>query len=352
MIQEYANGNLGSSFRLYRARVEGFDAVGGKFAQDPPNPPRSIRARVYTQGMDAALPEIALSIFYPIFPSVTAQQGEHVLVFFEDERRTSGYWLNTIPAFSSDINYSNPDFRLTNNRRDSSYVFEQDPVVRSTINLDLEYGGASIATQGRQEMVDLAESQTTDRNPWAGKRVLLIGDSQVAGPWGAKLGEILRNENQTSYFHRDGRTGWGVISWINGRLNASSQRQSLLSEVITQHTPDVLVISLGGNDGSSGRARASDYSDKIRELLAQASGVPNIIWSGPPTAVGRGSSKQAGRLLASQKIESVVGNRFVNVFAITNTENGRSPDGVHFTSRSTALEPWAQAVVAKGVEIL
>lgn len=350
MIQDYTNGNLGSSFRLYRARVEGFDSVGGQFCSSPPNPPRSIRARIYSLGLDSATPESALGVFYPIFPSVTAQQGEHVIVFFEDDQLTSGYWLNTIPGFS-DVNYSNPDFRLSS-RRDSSYVFEQDPVARSTINLDLEYGGASVSTQGRQEIVDLAESESSERNPWAGKRVLLIGDSQVAGPWGSRLGEILRSQNQVSFFHKEGRVSWGVLSWLNGRLNSESQMMPRLPDLIRQHSPDVLIISLGGNDGSSGLARRQDYVDKVRELFDQASVVPSVIWSGPPTAVGNATSRQAGRLLAAQKIESVVGNRFVNVFAVTNTANGRRQDGVHFNATSNALTPWADLVIRKGIEIL
>lgn len=348
LIKEYSEGSLTDNHQFYRARVEGVDSVGGQFAQNPANPPRSIRARIYTSGLDASIPEEALAIFYPMFPNVTAQQGEHVLVMFEDEQKTSGYWLNVVPSFSVDPNYSNPDFRTTQ-RTDSSYVFEQDPQVQSTIDLDLEYGGGTLSTTGRQEMVDLAESQVN--NPWENKKVLVIGDSQVAGPWGLKLRDLLRNQNSALSVVLEGRTGWGVYSWLQNRLRSDSEIKTSLRDLIQQNSPDILIISLGGNDGSSGFARRGNYQDKIRELLEQAQAVQKIIWSGPPTSVGPAADRQAGREVAARKIQEVVGNKFLNVFGVTNTTNGRRPDGVHFLPSSTALTPWAELVVRKGREI-
>lgn len=348
LIREYSEGTLSNQNQFLRARVEGVDSEGGKFSENPPNPPRSIRARIYSSGMDSSIPEEALGIYYPLFPNVTVQRGEHVIIMFEDEQRTSGYWVNVIPSFTVDSNYANPDFRQPT-RRDSSYVFEQDPQVRSTINLDLEYGGGTLSITGRQEMIDLAESTT--ENPWENKKVLLIGDSQVAGPWGLRLGQVLRDENGVSQFVREGRTSWGVYSWLNNRLRQDSEEKPSLRSLIETNSPDILVISLGGNDGSTGFAARQNYQEKISELLSQASNVSKIIWSGPPTAVGRAAGNQAGRELAARKIQQVLGERFVNVFGVTNTTNGRRPDGVHFNSNSNALGPWAELVVRKGREI-
>lgn len=351
MIREYADGHLGNSQHYYRARVEMIDPVGGKIEAEPANPPRSIRARVYTSGLDAATPHQALPVFYPLLPNINVQTGEHVIVVFEDRQKTFGYWINVVPAFSTDGNYGNPDFRQRG-RADSSYTFEQDQRVQSTINLGTEYGGSTVRTQGRQDMVDLAESNTLE-NKWSGKRVLLIGDSQVAGPFGVKLSEELRTNQSVAYLYRDGRVSWGVISWLNGRLTRESPTMPQLSELISQHTPNVVIISLGGNDGSSGRARRPDYSDKVRELLNQVPENVKIIWSGPPTAVGSATSRQPARIIAARKIEQVVGaEKFLDVFGITNTTNGRRADGVHFNSDSPALQPWAEAVVRRGTEIL
>lgn len=347
MIREYSDGTLGNVGRLYRARVEGVDPVGGAFAQNPPNPARSVRARVYSSGMDASTPEEALGIFYPLFPNVVAQQGEHVVVMFEDEQRTSGFWLNVVPAFSADQNYSNPDFRQQSSR-DSSYVFESEPRVQSTINLDLEYGGGTLSTTGRQEMVDLAESSS--ENPWENERVLAVGDSQMAGPFGAKLGDVLRNQKSIATYQREGRVSWGVISWLNNRKNSTSPVMPSLRDLISQHSPTVLIISLGGNDAGGAGGRR-DYQDKVRELLSQASGVEKIIWSGPPTVVGRSAPRQTSRQMVARKIQEVLGDRFVDVSSVTNTSVGRDAAGLHFAPSSPAITPWVDLVVRKGHEI-
>ena len=349
MIRDYSDGNLGNKSIFLRARVEGVDVNGGTFQTDPPCPPRSIRARVYSSGMDSFIPEEALPIYYPMLPNISVQPGEHVLVVFEDEQKTSGFWINKVPAFETDQNYANPDFRLTT-RRDSSYVFEQDPQVRSTIRAD-EYGGLTTSTQGRQQMIDETEAQER-ANPWLGERVLIIGDSQVAGAPGAKMAEKIRNE-QASFVHREGRVGWGVYSWLNNRLRPGDPASASLRELIATHSPTIVIISLGGNDGSGDNPRAgrADYRDKVRELLGQSSSVSKIIWSGPPTSVGAGSRNQSGRELVASKIREVVGNKFLNVFGVTNTSIGRSADGNHFAASSPALEPWANLIVRKGYEI-
>lgn len=352
MIRDYANGRLDSKKIFHRARVEGVDTVGGQLESQPPNPPRSIRARVYTAGIDATTPREALTVFYPFFPPHIAppvQQGEHVLVVFEDEQMTSGYWINIIPSYH-DMNYSNPDFR-TDERRDSSYVFEGDVETRSEINVDLEYGGSTLDTDGRQEMVDRTESQN-QTNPWERKKVLLIGDSQAAGPFGIELGQTLRGQHRISQYIQEGRVSWGVYSWLNGRLRAGSPNKPKLEDLINQNRPDIIIISLGGNDGSSGAARNRDYEQKVRELFNTAKhGSEMVIWSGPPTAVLQGARLQAGRSIAAEKIRTVVGNSFVDVSSITNTTVGRDRLGVHFTRGAPAIEPWVNEVVQKGYRL-
>lgn len=347
MVREYADGHLGNQQHYFRARVEASDPVGGQLEATPPNPPRSVRARVYTAGLDATTPREALVVFYPLGNGCPSP-GEHVIIVFEDQQKTSGYWLAIAPAFH-DQNYANPDFRQARNN-DASYAFEGDPQISSMVNPDLEYGGTTTETQGRQEMVDMVESQG-ENNPWQGKRVLLLGDSQVAGPFGAKLGEVLRGTHGVSYFAREGRVGWGVISWLNRKLRRDSPVMLSIQDVIQQHSPDILIVSLGGNDGSSGAARRADYLAKVQELFQAISGVSMIIWSGPPSAVAPNSNKQPGRELAARKIEQVVSDKFVNVFAVTQTSEGRSRDGIHFTPSSPALEPWADEVIRKGYRL-
>lgn len=356
LISEYADGTLVSQNRWLRARVEAIDPIGGQLETSPRNPPNSIRARVYSSGLDATTPVQALPVFYPMLPphiSIPLQPGEHVMVMFEDEARTSGFWICQVPSFNDSLNYSNPDFRSSGSAANASHVFEGDNPPTSSIIPESEYGGTTVNTTGRQSMVDESEADNTERNPFSGKRVLLFGDSQVAGPWGTKLGELLRGTHGASYFAKEGRVSWGVISWLNRKLTSDSPLMPSIEDLINQHRPDIIIISLGGNDGSSGRARRADYESKVQELFQKCTSRASVvIWSGPPTAVGAATSRQAGRAVAAQKINTVVGNVFVDVFAVTNTTNGRRPDGVHFNASSTALEPWANLVIRKGYSLV
>lgn len=341
MIRDYSDGLLGPRQHYYRARVEASDPEGGKLEAMPPNPARSVRARVYSAGLDATTPREALVIFYPLNAGGCPQPGEHVIISYESEDMTSGYWHSVVPSFH-DTNYANPDFRETT-RRDASHVFEGDPQTTTPTPTAYEYGGSTTQTQGRQEMVDLAESQGAT-NPWQNKKVLAIGDSQMDGPFGVQLGETLRGQHGVTQYIRDGRTSWGVISWLRGRLRPDSEQRTTLNQLVTQHRPDIIVISLGGNDA----AQRADYEDKVRQLFGQAT-ASLVLWCGPPTAVGAASERQTRRSLAARKIQQVVGNtHFVDVRSVTNTTNGRRPDGVHFLPSSTAIAPWVDLVVRKG----
>src|SRR5688572_14804800 len=106
MVRDYADGKLGNKQVYFRARVEASDPVGGKLEANPPNPPRSVRARVYTAGIDATTPRAALIIFYPLNQTGCPQPGEHVVISYENDEMTSGYWHSTVPVFHNG-NYAN-----------------------------------------------------------------------------------------------------------------------------------------------------------------------------------------------------------------------------------------------------
>jgi hypothetical protein len=348
MVRDYSDGLLGRGQTYYSARVEHSDPEGAKLERSPPNPARSVRARVYSAGLDATTPIEALIIFYPLNQGGCPQPGEHVLVSFEDEAMTSGYWHSIVPAFH-DSNYANPDLRQASTG-DASHTFEGDPKAETATPTAFEYGGSTTQTEGRQEIVDIAEAQS-ETNPWQGKKVLAIGDSQMAGPFGIALGNSLRGQYGVAQYVRDGRQGWGVPGWLRGTQTPTSPRLATLRELVAQHQPDILVISLGGNDGGSAAGQA-DYDVKIRELITQAQGVGLIIWSGPPTAVGpRGGPKQTGRDVAARKILEVLGTRFVDIRTITNTTVGRRDDGVHFLRGAAAIEPWVEMVIRRAYQL-
>lgn len=348
MIKDYSEGSLSNSSPYKRARVEAVDHQGGQLEASPPNPANSIRARIYTAGMDFNTPSAALTVFYPLNNPEPVAVGEHVLVVFEDTNFSSGYWVSKLPA-NTNVNYSNPDDRQTRSS-DSSHAFEGDAPTQRSPNIPLQYGGISTGmTQERRLVVEVGDAEQSDS--WAGKRVLVVGDSMVetVGPMGRRLGVKLREHNIESYI-KVGRHGWGVSAWLAGKLRSADPHQPTLAELMITHRPEVVIISLGGNDGSSGKARRADYEGKVRELWnAATNGTSFAVWSGPPTAVERASDRQAGRNIANTKIRNVVGaGNFVDVQQITNTTVGRTADGVHFTNSSPAIDPWVDLIINKG----
>lgn len=369
LLNDYSDGRLSKPWiKLFRARVEAVDTEGGMLENPPPNPPNSIRARIYSNGLDVNLPSSALSVFHPLFPGHLApplSPGEHVYVIFEDASMSHGLWISPISSYH-DLNLADPDQRQEEDQRNSSNVFEGDSPRQSRPARTYEYGGATIETQGRQEIIDNFEV-TGDNNPWRNKRILMIGDSQVGGatkengersPTSA-LSRVLERklitEQGASFFMAQGRVGWGVINWVEGTF--SGQRRGLripqpsVTDLIQEYYPDIVLVILGGNDGSTGAFRRNDYSQFVSRLWSQLSSVPMKLWIGPPTSVGNAANKQPDRIQAAQKIKAVTSPNYIDSFALTNTTDGRDRLGVHFTPSSSALEPWANAIIRKGFEM-
>lgn len=109
LIRDYIAGKLDDNRSLFRASVVAIDHVGGQFELDPPNPKNSVRARIFTNGMDATTDDEDLPIFWPLHSHVCepVKENEHVLVMFEDERRENGMWVSRIaePNNTDSTNY-------------------------------------------------------------------------------------------------------------------------------------------------------------------------------------------------------------------------------------------------------
>lgn len=127
--------------------------------------------------------------------------------------------------------------------------------------------------------------------------VLVIGDSQSYGSFGERLLKTLRVDNKTttSYYSRPGS---GAQWWLDGSKapqdwgswNAPQGEESLrvtqglktplVSDLITKHQPELVVVQLGGN--------MTELSDEqIRKNVAEVigkikQGGSSCLWIGPP----------------------------------------------------------------------
>ena len=347
LIKDYSDGRFGNFQRIfYRAVVEAVDTMGGQLEIDPPNPPNSIRARVYTDALDANTPSDALTVFHPFFPPQampTIEVGEHVHIIFEDANFSNGYWLTQIPVFSA-LNFSSPD--LTGSVPPTTAdTFESRPAQQSSAPSPTEYSFNITPTEAETTRAAAQRQQPQD-NFWQNKKVLHVGDSQAAGLFGRTVGDVLRSRGASLYTLK-GRVGWGVISWLNGRKTPQSPQEPKLQDLIAQYQPDVVLITLGGNDYS--RANSPDLINKFQEFWNIALTVPNQFWAGPPIAIGLQAPNQSARSLVSEKIAQVVGPKFLDSRLYTNVQGGRDRLGVHFTREGIeTVERWANAFADKG----
>lgn len=343
LINDYSEGKLTNKGISYkRAVVEDVDYQGGMLESSPPNPKGSIRARIYTDGLDYSIPKSALTIFYPIFPEhaiPAVSPGEHVLVFFEDvENFSNGMWVSTIPSYR-DVNYLNPHTDRVP-QQTSADIFNDRPASGPTVSESLEFGGASSQQDALRRASSVSRGEVSSF--FSGKKILHIGDSQVKGPYGRFLGNIVLSAGASSY-HSDGRVSWGVVAWLNSRLSPGDTQQASPEDLLAQYSPDLVLITLGGNDHFL--ANRSDYSSKVEELYSKfSSSGALVIWISSPKAVGRSASIQPSRDIVSEKIKSVVGQNYVETRDITGAF-GRTPDGLHFTARGG--QEFARAVTSR-----
>ncbi len=188
----------------------------------------------------------------------------------------------------------------------------------------------------------LAKSQENGSSALAGQRVLLLGDSQVAGAFGNAMSHEMTSHG-ASYFVRVGKVGWGVPRWWLNR--------NMAARLVRHHKPTLLLIELGGNDYN--RPLRVDYLREVTnfwlflirtmEETHQVSGINwRIIWISPSTATGPAANLQHGRNRVAEIIRSVVTERnYVESRDITGTF-GRTPDGLHFTFNGG--RSWAEQV--------
>lgn len=156
-------------------------------------------------------------------------------------------------------------------------------------------------------------------------RVLIVGDSQAAGPPGQKLQALLQAQGHT--VARVGHTGHGAYDWV--RMHWDEYRALLASG-----RPDRVVLIFGSNDPPDERLAAA-----LRQFKASHG---DVWYAGPPRydSVPRSQELSAGiRRVAS----STFGSKHLDAWPATGASTPRASDGLHFTSSGGDI--WAQSMM-------
>ncbi|MAG27401.1 hypothetical protein CMI47_17860 [Candidatus Pacearchaeota archaeon] len=178
------------------------------------------------------------------------------------------------------------------------------------------------------------------------KRILLVGDSQLDGSYtlGGRLAELLRKRGFTVQLLA--RYGKGAAT---GGSYFLAER---LPSALKSFKPDLVVVSLGGNDASRHHpsSKRAAYQKIIRAWakLIQASGA-DLIWFTPSTADNR--AYEAKRQKIREHLRSALEPMGVTVYDHSDLtrdiprrklSSTGAADGVHFNRPE--YERWAKRV--------
>lgn len=314
LIKDYSDGRLDKDRVLYRALIEEVDTVGGQLEAQPPNPPGSVRARIYTNGLDATTPSFALNIFHPFLPfnaMPPVSPGEHVYVMFEDpSMRSNGLWTGIIPAYSKQ-DYGLPEERLSVSPN-SSNVFEGTRPPPVLIDSALDYG-KKVATNVVQRLGDAIFGNEED-SIFKDKSILIIGDETLSGNVQTEIKANLNSKSAKKIVFKS-ESKSTIASWSR-----------IIKKVISDSNPDVIFIFLGLNE--------KEFSEqKIDYFLTQLSG-KQFAWIGP-VKISTSSNPQLLQKdvfleYLSDSLNSYIGYSYVETRSIC-SDYGRSEDGILFS---------------------
>ncbi len=160
--------------------------------------------------------------------------------------------------------------------------------------------------------------------------VMVVGDSHIER-LGPMIDRAVEREGYQSLGHL-ARRGWSTARYV---------RQGDLRERLTENgTPDIVVISLGGNDRPRSQERYRRQLAWIVEQVREA-GARRVIWLGPAASdlarsdraqmVGTWHEHNADW---QSEILPQLGVEWIDSRPLTQRGHGR--DGIHFTARAYA----------------
>lgn len=194
-------------------------------------------------------------------------------------------------------------------------------------------------------VVPLLEGLEDDPKITANSRVLIIGDSQTVGPYGQSLDEMARATGATVVTH----ASWGSSPhwFFSGQptnykywsRDAEGNSQTtmgaetpLLNDLLAEHRPDVVIVTMGGNMIASNASQAS-VTQQVSQIgnAVSASGA-ELVWVGPPKY---DPERRSPELVESfyAKLRNVVPEFGALIDSRAYIEAYSGNDGLHYTGR-------------------
>lgn len=157
------------------------------------------------------------------------------------------------------------------------------------------------------------------------RRVVIVGDSQAAGPVGQTLEALLKADGAA--VTRVAESGHGAADWV--RLHWARY-----AALVANVQPDDIILLFGSNDPAN---------ETLRQAFEQLQQAPTTVWyAGPPQYPSR-PEQQARSAEIRALAQRVFGRRHLDAWPLTGPEVSRGADGIHFTRAGG--EAWARGIV-------
>jgi hypothetical protein len=159
--------------------------------------------------------------------------------------------------------------------------------------------------------------------------VTLIGDSHLAGPFGAELVRLLLEQDPALQIRKLAQVGAGVRTFPATQLGQPGPGRSILA-----------VVALGTNDYKTDPATWAAQVDRVARTLESWPDEPALIWIGPPTISDGGTDWM------HYVLDQALSGRWIIVDSVPLTADLlRGSDGIHYGAAAGAA--WAQRVIAQ-----
>ncbi|MBL9039360.1 MAG: hypothetical protein JNG84_12655 [Archangium sp.] len=203
---------------------------------------------------------------------------------------------------------------------------------------------------------------------FAGKKVLMVGDSHTVGFFGERFDTLLRaaGAKTRSYGTAGSKPSWWVAG-TSGAMGASVRETNRviddgkpwntkrptpkLADLLGAEKPDVLVIALGANFRAES---AKGLTSQVRALADQAKALGiTLVWVGPPNTK-QDLAAPEGLKRFDAAVATALGPDGTYVASSPHTQTYSGSDGVHFNGAAgrALANDWAGAVFSDAAKSL
>ncbi|MFN8575368.1 MAG: hypothetical protein U0354_00790 [Candidatus Sericytochromatia bacterium] len=199
----------------------------------------------------------------------------------------------------------------------------------------------------------LDDNKTINKNT----KVLIIGDSQTVGSYGANLDKLVRGTNAKVVTY----ASWGSSPewWFSGKsatagfwskgidgkeFRTKEHQTPNIEKILSKEKPDIVIVTMGGNMMKNAtQASVSKQVDKLGNAITNSGA--KLFWAGPPKYDPKKRTPEELKTFYGFLAKAVSSHgTFIDSRKFINEYHGQ--DGLHYSGRKgkKETEKWAKGV--------